>query len=109
MTFGMQEAHVDNDGILHCPQCRCNNLHQRNTTIFERPEDARTTIVIAQNGDSVQATEFPSNDTCNPSERRQGLIIEFRCESCHSGESDAIPLHRLAILQHKGYTYVEWL
>jgi len=109
MTFGMQEAYVDDSGVLHCPRCSEPYLHQRDTTIFERAEDAEITTVIAQNAHSVEATQFPSADTCNPSSRRRGLIIEFLCESCHGEDTKTVPAYRLAILQHKGNTYVEWV
>ena len=113
-VFGKISVNILGDE-LSCPKCGGNNLHQCNTTIFERSEDAETTTVIAQSGHEVYASKFPSADTCNPSLRRHGMLIEFQCESCHydygsdvtpDGESE---LFRLAILQHKGTTYVEWV
>lgn len=41
----------------------------------------------------------------NPSPRRQGLLIEFSCETCGMGKQHR---HILQIYQHKGQTYVEW-
>lgn len=117
-TFGREAAVVDEDGQLYCPSCGDTYLHQRNTTIFQRGEDGDITTVIAQNGNTVQATDFPNADTCNPSWRRHGMIIEFECEQCHGDGWDPKtethipskePPHRLAILQHKGNTFVEWL
>lgn len=71
------------------------------------------TTVIAQNGDTAQVATFPSADTCNPSSRRQGLSIEFECEMCHGdmddGKKNTLPPFQLAILQHKGNTYIEWV
>ncbi len=100
---------------LLCPTCSSYNLHQRNVTIFQRYEDEATTVVMQQNENDMHVTTFPSRDTCNPSPRRHGLLIEFECEHCHythiDGEGDEMPrepLHRLAIYQHKGTTYVEW-
>ena len=111
-TFGESSVAFDGD-ILKCPECGENYLHHRNTTIFERSEDDKLTTVIAQNGEEVQATKFPSADTCNPSYRRNGIIIEFQCEHCHYDYGDASPeltgLFRLAIIQHKGNTFVEWV
>ena len=94
---------LDEDGMLYC-QCGEYYLHQGNTTIFQREEDAPTTTVIAQDDTRVQTSSFPSQDTCNPSPRRHGLIIEFSCENCSSSHP-----HRLAIYQHKGSTYMEWV
>ena len=117
-TFGRKAISVDAGGALNCPDCGDNYLHHRDTTIFERGEDGDTTTVIAQNGRSAQVSDFPSDDTCNPSWRRNGLIIEFECEHCHGPSwdpatdehipSNAPPL-RLAIIQHKGNTFMEWL
>ena len=113
MKFHHQEAELDGSGILCCPSCHATWLHQRNTTIFVRQEDAKTTTVVAQNGDTAQVAKFPSADTCNPSARRHGLTIEFECESCHGdtgdGKENTLPPFQLAIFQHKGSTYVEWV
>lgn len=111
-TFGRKAISVDAGGALDCPDCGDNYLHHRNTTIFERSEDDKFTTVIAQNGTDAQVSDFPSEDTCNPSHRRNGVIIEFECEHCHhDGEEElnGLPLHRLAIIQHKGNTFMEWL
>ena len=111
MAFGKHPAQTDQDwyGQLKC-KCGSDYLHQGNITIFERGEDDDTTTVIAQDGKTVQASDFPNRDTCNPSPRRHGLIIEFDCEDC--GVSNGRPdgaLQRLAIFQHKGNTFMEWL
>jgi hypothetical protein len=107
MAFGNHPAVVDTGsyGQLMC-KCGSEYLHQRNITIFQREEDELTTTVIAQDGKTVQASDFPSDDTCNPSPRRHGLILEFACEMC---SEEGGGLRRLAIFQHKGGTYMEWL
>ena len=109
-----KEATLEKHGLLLCPECNLENLHQGNATIYERGEDGDYTTVIAQNGHEVMATKFPSEETHNPSSRRHGLIIEFTCESCHHGYGDEVrPAYtdpfRLAIYQHKGYTLMEWV
>jgi hypothetical protein len=96
-------AEVSPYGWLVCPRCGENYLHQEGTSIFHREEDSYWTTVITQEGDKVTATPFPNSDTCNPSTRRHGLIIKFRCEHCENE-----PL-QLAISQHKGVTLVEWV
>jgi hypothetical protein len=110
MAFGKHPARVDTDhyGQLQC-RCGSDYLHQGNITIFERSEDADTTTVIAQDGKTVQASDFPDRDTCNPSPRRHGLIIEFDCEECGPQSQGGGTLQRLAIFQHKGCTFMEWL
>ena len=111
-AFGIKSINMDGD-TLRCPQCSENYLHHRNTTIFERSEDDKLTTVIAQSEHEAQVSRFPSADTCNPSDRRNGIIIEFECEHCHYDYGDASPeltnRFRLAIIQHKGNTFVEWV
>jgi len=114
MAFGLNPAVVDSEnyGELICPCGQGGNIHQENVTIFVCGESAHTTTVIAQDGRSVQATEFPSQDTCNPSPARQGMLIEFTCEQCsYSAQENSIPdkTFRLAIFQHKGNTFMEWV
>jgi hypothetical protein len=106
MSFGNFPAQVDGGyyGQLKC-KCGSDYLHQDNVTIFKRAEDADITTVIAQDGHDVQATEFPSQDTCNPSPRRHGMLIEFDCEDCGQDGTK----QRLAIFQHKGHTFMEWV
>jgi hypothetical protein len=118
MAFGKHPAIVDETsyGQLTC-KCGSEYLHQRDVTIFHRGEDGDNVTVIAQDGDKVETSKFPNDDTCNPSPRRHGLIIEFECESCSYdfnntkiGESPKpIGNQRLAIYQHKGCTYMEWV
>ena len=113
-TFGNSSVTFDGD-MLKCPKCSENYLHHRNTTIFERSEDDKLTTVIAQSEHEAHVSSFPSADTCNPSSRRNGILIEFQCEQCHYDYGDASPeggyegCFRLAIIQHKGNTFVEWV
>lgn len=105
MAFGFNPAITDPSsfGELNCACGRHGNLHHGNVTIFKRGEDGDTTTVIAQNGNTAQSSDFPSDDTCNPSPRRSGMLIEFSCEQCPGKNL------QLAIFQHKGNTYVEWV
>lgn len=105
MAFGLNPAVVDSShyGHLNCPCGGGGNLHHGNVTVFKRGEDGDITTVIAQNGDTAQTSKFPSADTCNPSPRRSGMLIEFECEQCPEKNM------RLAIFQHKGDTFVEWV
>lgn len=110
MAFGQHPVDVDASsyGQLRC-KCGSEYLHQGNITIFQRAEDEKITTVIAQNDKTVQVSDFPSDDTCNPSPRRHGLILEFDCENCGSWGDKPGQVQRLAIFQHKGGTYMEWL
>jgi hypothetical protein len=102
MTFE-NPAKIDSSyGQLDCPCGGGGNLHHDNVTIFACGEDPNTTTVIAQDGRTAQVSDFPSQDTCNPSPRRHGMLIEFDCEQCPDKKM------QLAIFQHKGHTYMEW-
>lgn len=80
---------------LTCPNCKNNNLHQERIEVFDREEDADTGIHTTVDKGKV----LVDNDlTGNPSRRRQGLSIFFRCEHC-----DAMP--KLSVYQHKGCTF----
>jgi hypothetical protein len=89
----------DPDGAvtLLCPSCGDSYTHQGDVLVVMRAEDAahglsvsvspRPTVVV---GTDVQG---------NPSPRRQGLSIEFLCETCHQ-------VFGMDIYQHKGQTKV---
>jgi hypothetical protein len=103
-----QSAEVDEDGRLACPKCGDIYIHQGNITIFERREDDNYVTVITQNDAEVTTARFLNADTCNPSSRRHGMLIEFTCEHCHASPPEFRQPFRLAIYQHKGNTFVEW-
>jgi hypothetical protein len=115
------DAATSNFAALKCPHCGDTYLHQENVTIYHRAEDARYTVVMAQNGHDMVVTKFPSEEVMNPSSRRHGIVIEFWCEYCNMEYTSvdsagnetqmnkgAEPL-KLAIYQHKGYTFMEWV
>ena len=113
MAFGKTPAVIESDhyGTLNCPCGGGGNLHQENVTVFHRGEDGKLTTVLAQSDDTVQVSKFPNGDTCNPSPRRHGLLLEFVCEQCHYSDKGEMlqPPFQLAIFQHKGHTFVEWV
>ena len=88
---------IDAGGLLDCPACDSENLHQESVTTWFRDEDADlySGYRVGRGGGRIVGPES------NPSGRRDGLIVEFRCEGC-----DHRP--KLAVVQHKGNTYVEW-
>jgi hypothetical protein len=114
-----------------CPTCGQDNTHQGKVQVFNRSgEDEEHGLNI-----TIQGAVYDVKSTMdgNPSSRRQGLIIEFRCEQCHDSVIDdyeelldfiypgvplaekkkiceyrkrvARPYHRYMIYQHKGTTY----
>ena len=76
-------------------------LHQSTVTVYERAEDAPTTIETEVDRRGARVTAVPSAVSTNPSLRRQGLAVAFWCEGC-DGDFE------LTIDQHKGQTYIQW-
>jgi hypothetical protein len=111
-----EAAKVDGYGTVSCPECGDTYLHQSNVTIYEFADDPLWNRVFAQRGKEVVVTDFPRIDSPNPSRDRNGLTIEFACENCHGGDWNGEEViaskrepFRLAIYQHKGVTYMEWV
>ncbi|MBN2759810.1 MAG: hypothetical protein JXQ79_04865 [Rhodobacteraceae bacterium] len=83
------------ENTLHCPSCDGVYLHQGRVEVFNRAEDADEGTHVVDT-DTVQADR---NLAGNPSNRRQGLKMNFFCETCHADVW-------LLIYQHKGNTFV---
>ena len=82
---------------LKCPSCGFNYLHHERVEVFERKEDASDGLhVVVEAGNA----HTDSNLSENPSPRRHGLAVHFRCEGCA-----ARPV--LTISQHKGNTLID--
>ena len=82
---------------LLCPKCDGNYLHHEQVEVFECGEDAKTGVhIVVGEGKATVDTSLDGN----PSSRRHGLKIRFRCEQC-----GAKPL--MSISQHKGNTYFD--
>ena len=86
---------------LTCPNCGHDYMHQLAAEIHAREEDgeARVIRVDLKTGD---ITHDPQHK--NPSNRRQGMIVEFACENCDFTGT----ISYLGIWQHKGNTVIEW-
>lgn len=100
---------------LQCPCCGGGNLHHDRTTAFVRSKEDGGGISVAVDpgkGDifssdsgaadinvrSLSATEINKQ---NPSNRRDGIRVNFWCETC-SGDM------ALILAQHKGNTVLAW-
>ena len=84
---------------LQCPSCYETYTHQEAVRIYARLNDE------LRDGERVdlytgESEKIPGRG--NPSSRRQGLMIEFRCESCDLDRA-------LAIYQDKGITFMGWV
>jgi hypothetical protein len=94
----MDNTYLENP--LLCPQCGNGNLHHGRVVVYDRTEDApkiRETVIDK----TIAISMVPSSQSRNPSSRRDGLAIEFNCESCDG-------LSELTVEQHKGSTYLNW-
>ena len=93
------EQYIEGFGaLLECPACGGNHLHHEMVDVFEREEDQEEGLhVVVANGKVVEDEDL----TGNPSSRRHGLSIHFKCEHC-----PATPV--LTIAQHKGNTWVDF-
>ncbi|HTV69315.1 MAG TPA: hypothetical protein VMF90_12330 [Rhizobiaceae bacterium] len=88
---------------LVCPNCGGTYLHQGAITVYDRGEDQKTETVTVVDGGTVQMEVKPHDPLNNPSRRRWGMTVAFKCEAC----PEEIDL-RLNIAQHKGNTEISW-
>lgn len=90
---------------LDCPSCNGNYLHHCGITYYNRSEDGdRGEIVTLDSRGGEFRNEHRTNAAMNdcPSPRRDGFIVYFSCECCPTKSE-------LAIFQHKGQTFIEWI
>ena len=100
-------------GLLDCPYCNCQNLHQHTIlSVFRDAEDQDGTGVCHKRQASVEG--WPAIGEFIPSKvdvrhvvtddivgRRDILEVHLWCENC---DRNAI----LTIMQHKGSTFLSW-
>ena len=104
-----------NQGVLLCPYCEGQEgyLHHQGVSYFARGEDdAFGTRVSVEEGEADEKPHHTSNVSVkvdmrnrldgNPSARRSGVVIFFRCELCDGD-------YKLGVAQHKGQTLMFWL
>lgn len=95
LKFGKFEENYGTE--LLCPKCNSNYLSHDKVQIFERSEDAELGLhATIQAGKMTMDTSLHGN----PSSRRGGLSINFKCENCHAKLE-------LTLAQHKGNTLFE--
>jgi hypothetical protein len=91
---------------LLCPRCGSGRLQHEVITVFDREEDAGTSIRTHVRRGAVSMESIPSVGSGNPSKRGSGVAIWFSCEGCGGQDhSDAL---ELTIAQHKGNTAIGW-
>lgn len=92
------EYPLEKTSVLICPKCGDECTHMQSATLFFRDiEDSITGLKITAGNKTVAIANNADQD--NPSSRRDGMRMLFRCESGH--------LFNLDIYQHKGPTYFE--
>jgi hypothetical protein len=98
---------------LTCPRCSESGcLHQQRVfTWFRNEEDSVTGTFVVSDKNTTYSNDFTEQGG-NPSERRDGLTIEFTCEFCSGDVPASHPCDRvvlyLDIVQHKGHTLMSW-
>jgi hypothetical protein len=89
------------DGYLVCPACGGSYTHHGAITVFNRGREDAPTCATRVEGENVSTLRGYRAECANPSSRRHGIVIQFRCEMCPAALD-------LTIAQHKGETLVEW-
>jgi hypothetical protein len=92
---------LEDEVLLLCFWCNGDYQHHDRITVFDRGEDAATTKVTEVEGGSVTTLTLPSQQTRNPSSRRDGVAIRFYCEHCRG-------LTELTVEQHKGQSFLSF-
>lgn len=106
MNIGMyDDMNSDSDALL-CPRCGYNYMHHEKIIVYDRWEDGKETEITTITNEGVVTKTVPSSEANNPSPRRHGLIITFRCEGCEAEQFDCE--YELHLAQHKGNTYIGW-
>lgn len=82
---------------LLCPKCGSNYLYHEKVEVFECGEDTNHGVhVTVTDEKAIMDTSLMGN----PSRRRHGLNVHFRCEGCSAKSI-------LSVSQHKGVTLVD--
>jgi uncharacterized OB-fold protein len=100
---GRHEVHIDyqsgEEGVLLCPQCGNEYLHQGAVTVCARDGENKdgTQVDVRSSGEIVtrriKSVSFEG--------RRDDMRTSFECEGCDAVLS-------LVLSQHKGRTFVRW-
>lgn len=102
MDYNALPVEIDQFGMLKCPTCPFNNLHQASVVAtFRKVEDGPVQKTI------ITKDEIHIENNSNGPGRRDCIVIDFWCEECHISD-DSLP-YKLQIIQHKGPTYMSWI
>tara|TARA_R110000868_G_scaffold125056_1_gene330555 strand:- start:44 stop:499 length:456 start_codon:yes stop_codon:yes gene_type:complete len=87
---------IDRDNLFYCSSCESIDTHQKSVDVFFREEDSDTGVATHVDDNGTTST---SDQTDNPSPRRDGIVITLECEYCPV-------ITKVNIVQHKGGTYI---
>jgi hypothetical protein len=71
--------------LLKCPRCYESLLHHGRVTVFDREEDDGQTMVTTVEAKGSATRGRPPDEVANPSFRRDGIAIAFKCEMFNLG------------------------
>lgn len=85
--------------LIECLHCGNSYTRQYKTTIYERGEDDKFGKKYTIIGKELKIFK-KSKLNGNPSDRRDGITIDIKCEFCGKDT-------KINIIQHKGQTFIE--
>jgi len=94
---GLRTKNFGDVNALICSNCNSEYLHHQEVRIFERQEGVEGGLRVSVND---LGAYIDNSLTGNPSERRGGIVIQFRCENCGC-------CSELRIAQHEGLSLVK--
>ena len=87
---------------LRCPVCGEDyDVHPVSVRAYFREDSARVGNFAQVSHEQVVASSGTDLPPGNPSGRRDGIVLEFKCWNCDN-------VLELTIAQHKGPSYVTW-
>ena len=96
MSYKSKPNDLDTDNLFCCSSCKSIDTHQKSVDVFFREEDSDTGVATHVDDNGTTST---SDQTDNPSPRRDGIVISLECEQCPA-------ITKVNIVQHKGGTYI---
>jgi hypothetical protein len=88
--------------LMYCTCCGYEFTHQQHVEIFQKEGESAGGVHTTA---KLNETIVDENMDGNPSDRRNGLIWYYSCESCHGNfEEEKPPFFEIHIEQYKGQT-----
>ena len=88
------------DKVLRCAECNCESMQPYQVDVFNRAgEDNDKGLHVTIADQVITQDDDVSRDAGNPSKRRSGAKLLFRCERCNA-------LTAIVLVHHKGQTLI---